>query len=117
MVSGDLAAGAVATSQDPRGLAARYKRVCDYEIGAELRDSVLLQRYLFADRGRIARIIMGAGREAALTRTVLDWLIGRVPYRRARRAVVGRAPLVAARLAWTGRRQTDRFGAAGATRI
>ena len=30
------------------------------EIGAELRDSVLIQRYLFGDRRRIARVIEGA---------------------------------------------------------
>lgn len=101
MVSGELAAAAVAEAPaGARGLASRYRRACNHEIGAELRDSVLLQRYLFADRRRIARIILGAGREAAITRTILDWLVGRVPYRHARRAVVGRAPLVAARLAW-----------------
>jgi flavin-dependent dehydrogenase len=101
MVSGELAAGSVVDARaNPRGLASRYRRACDHEIGTELRDSVLLQRYLFADRRRIARIIMGAGREAATTRTIIDWLVGRVPYRHARRAVVGRAPLVAARLAW-----------------
>lgn len=101
MVSGELAASAVVEAPgDIAGLADRYRRACDHEIGAELRDSVLLQRYLFADRRRITRIIMGAGREAATTRVVLDWLVGRVPYRHARRAVVRRAPLVAARLAW-----------------
>ena len=36
-------------------LAGRYRRACDHEIGAELRDSVLIQRYLFADRRRIAQ--------------------------------------------------------------
>jgi flavin-dependent dehydrogenase len=101
MVSGERAAAAVAAAPgDITGLSERYRRACDHEIGAELRDSVVLQRYLFADRRRISRIIMGAGREAATTRVVLDWLIGRVPYRHARRAVVRRAPLVAARLAW-----------------
>jgi geranylgeranyl reductase family protein len=102
MVSGERAASAVVEApSDVTGLAERYRRACDDEIGAELRDAVLLQRYLFADRRRITRMITGAGREAATTRIVLDWLVGRVPYRRARRAVVGRAPLVAARLAWS----------------
>jgi geranylgeranyl reductase family protein len=101
MVSGARAASAVVEAPgDIAGLAERYRRACDYEIGAELRDSVLLQRYLFADRRRITRIITGARREAATTRAVLDWLVGRVPYRHARRAVARRAPLVAARLAW-----------------
>ena len=75
-------------------------RLCDDEIGTELRDSVLLQRYFFADRRRIARAVAGVVREPALRGLILDWLIGRVPYRRARRAVVARAPILAARLAW-----------------
>jgi geranylgeranyl reductase family protein len=100
MVSGELAASAVAAAGDARGLAARYKRACDREIGAELRDSVLLQRYLFADRRRIARIITGVAHEPVLTRTILDWLVGRVPYASAKRAVMRRAPWFAARLAW-----------------
>jgi len=101
VIGAERAASAVVEAAgDIAGLAERYRRACDHEIGAELRDSVLLQRYLFAGRRRITRIIMGAGREAATTRVVLDWLVGRVPYRHARRAMVRRAPLVAARLAW-----------------
>jgi geranylgeranyl reductase family protein len=101
MVSGELAGRAVAQADGaPRGLVSRFRRACDREVGAELRDSVLLQRYLFADRRRIARIVAGARDEAVLTRTVLDWLVGRIPYARARRAVVRRAPLLAVRLVW-----------------
>ena len=74
--------------------------LCNDEIGMELRDSVLLQRYLFADRRRITRIITGAARERRTTRLILDWLTGRVPYRAARHGVMARAPLLAARLAW-----------------
>ena len=66
MVSGDLA-----RERDRRdgrrrrstAAVSRYRRACDREIGAELRDSVLIQRYLFADRRRIARVIAGASRE------------------------------------------------------
>lgn len=115
MVSGELAGQAVATAAEVRDLASRYKRACDGEIGAELRDSVLLQRYLFADRRRIARIITGAPHEPVLTRTILDWLAGRVPYARAKRAVLRRAPLFAARLAWNAivTRRLARSGATG----
>jgi len=102
MVTGELAGTAVVKADGDAGnLAVRYIRACAREIGAELRDSVLLQRYLFADRRRIARIINGAAYEPALTRTILDWLVGRVPYARARRAVVRKAPMVAVRLAWS----------------
>ncbi len=100
MVSGELAARAVVDTARTRDLARRYRRACNDEIGRELRDSVRVQRYLFADRRRIARIIAGASREAVTTRVILDWLVGRVPYRLARRRVIRRAPLMAARLAW-----------------
>src|SRR5262249_51213851 len=65
MVSGELAAKTVIQSAAPVTLARRYKDAINYEIGAELRDSVLIQRYLFADRRRIAQIIGGANREPA----------------------------------------------------
>jgi flavin-dependent dehydrogenase len=105
MVSGELAARAVIeTAGDPARMAAAYRRASDYEIGAELRDSVAIQRFLFADRGRIARVIGGAGREAALTRLILDFACGAGSYRALRRRILTRSPLVAGRLIW------DRLG-------
>jgi geranylgeranyl reductase family protein len=99
MVSGELAARAVlGSARDLTAAAARYRRACDYEIGGELRDSVLIQRFLFADRRRIARMIAGAGREPALTRLVLDLAIGRRSYRDVRRRILARAPMLAGRL-------------------
>jgi geranylgeranyl reductase family protein len=101
MVSGDLAARAILeTGGRTARLASRYRRACDYEIGAELRDSVLVQRYLFADRRRIARIISGAHREAIITRLILDFAKGRVPYRTLRRRILAGSPWLAGRLAW-----------------
>ena len=70
MVSGDLAAdGDPATRRRERcaGLTARYAAACDAEMGQELRESVLIQRSLFADRRRIARVIKGAASEPVLT--------------------------------------------------
>src|SRR5204863_9551515 len=55
MVSGDLAARAIIeTPRAPAGdrLARQYRRACHAEIGQELRDSVLVQRYLFGSRPR-----------------------------------------------------------------
>jgi geranylgeranyl reductase family protein len=101
MVSGDLAARSVLEA--PRAvhtLARRYSRACDREIGAELRDSVMIQRYLFADRRRIARVIEGAQRAPAMTRLILDFAVGRIGYHRLRRRLLARAPLVAGRLLW-----------------
>ena len=100
MVSGELAAKAVMASGDVGGLAARYRRACNDEIGVELRDSVLIQRYLFADRRRIAAVINGATREAATTRAILDFAIGRTSYRALRRRLLTRSPLLAGRFLW-----------------
>jgi len=99
MVTGDLAARAIAAGQ-PASLAARYRRACRDEIGAELRDSVLIQRYLFADRRRIAQVIEGAGANPALTRLVLDFASGRLGYAALRRRMLARSPVLAARLLW-----------------
>jgi flavin-dependent dehydrogenase len=102
MVSGELAAQAMLETKPGReaSLAARYQRACAREIGAELRDSVLIQRYLFGDRRRIARIIGSAAREARTTRLILDFAIGRVSYRSLRWRILRRAPQLAGRLVW-----------------
>jgi flavin-dependent dehydrogenase len=101
MVSGDLAARSVLEApRAVRTLARRYTRACDREIGAELSDSVMIQRYLFADRRRIARVIEGAQREPAMTRLILDFAMGRIGYHRLRRRLLARAPLLAGRLLW-----------------
>jgi geranylgeranyl reductase family protein len=100
MVSGDLAGRTIAGSRDTTTLARRYTRACNEEIGAELRDSVLIQRYLFADRRRLARIIGGAHRGVAVTRLIFDFVIGRRSYRDVRRRLLARSPLVAGRVIW-----------------
>jgi flavin-dependent dehydrogenase len=99
MVSGEHAADAL-LADDPRPVADRYRRMVDDEIGAELRDSVLLQRYLFRDRGRIAAVIDGAGRDRSMTRLILDFAMGRMSYRTLRRRMLMRSPILAARLLW-----------------
>jgi len=107
MVSGDLAARTI-TSTPARArakLARRYQRAVQREIGAELRDSVLIQRYLFADRRRIADVINGASQEPELTRLILDFAVGRLSYSALRWRVLGRVPRLAAHLAW-GRLKT-----------
>ena len=101
MVSGDLAARAVLrTAGDPSALAPEYRRACDYEIGAELRDSVAIQHVLFADRRRIARVIDGAQREAAMTRLIVDFAAGGGSYRALRRRLLARSPRLAGHLIW-----------------
>jgi geranylgeranyl reductase family protein len=101
MVSGELAARAIL---DTRGglkrLVRRYRQACDYEIGAELSDSVLIQRYLFTDRRRIAQVISGVDREQSSTKLILDLARGKRTYRDVRRRFLTRMPLLAGRLIW-----------------
>lgn len=118
MVSGDLAGRAVLeASRDIKTAAAAYRRACDYEMGAELRDSVLIQHYLFADRGRITRVIAGAHRERAMIRLGLDLAVGRRSYRDVRRRILARSPLLAGRLVWERMTKKSLSGAVGATTI
>ena len=100
MVSGELAAQAVQTARDVSRLAPRYRRACDYEIGAELRDSVSIQRYLFADRRRIAQLVDGAHRELRLRRLIVEFVTGRRSYRDLRRRVLLRSPVLLGRFLW-----------------
>jgi flavin-dependent dehydrogenase len=102
MVSGELAARTIAASWPSTSgdLAEAYRRAVDREMGAELRDSVLIQRYLFGDRRRIAAAVRAAPRRAVMTSLILDLAIGRKSYRDVRRRILARAPLLATRLLW-----------------
>lgn len=107
MVTGDLAAQAIlAAGGDAASAVRRYRRLCNAEIGAELRDSVLLQRFLFADRRRIARVIRGARAADAMTRSILEFAVGRGSYRSLRRRMLVRAPGLAVRFVWERLRQS-----------
>jgi flavin-dependent dehydrogenase len=100
MVTGELAGRAIARdTRDPAAAVSAYVRACDAEIGTELRDSILIQRYLFADRRRIAQVVRGAGRERTSARLILDLAIGRRSYRDVRRRVLARSPGLLARMA------------------
>jgi geranylgeranyl reductase family protein len=102
MVSGDLAARTIISTpaEAIKKLARRYRRAVRREIGAELRDSVLIQRYLFTDRRRIADVINGASEEPELTRLILDFAVGRLSYGALRWRMLARVPRLAAHLVW-----------------
>lgn len=93
MVSGDLAARAI-LERRPAG----FERAWRAEIGTELRDSVLVQRYLFADARRIDRMVSGARANPRAAAEIVDYAMGRISYRRVRARFVMRTPLLAARL-------------------
>lgn len=101
MVSGDLAAKALADGRaDVRGVAPIYRRACDHEIGTELRDSVLIQRYLFNEPQRIARAIRAAGRGGPITNLVCNLIVGERSYNDVRRRILAHSPALALRTAW-----------------
>ena len=76
MVTGDLAAGAIlrralgrgAWRGDPAQARRAYVRAWRREIGAELRDSVLIQKYLFHSPPRMDRVVRAAQRRPVFSR-------------------------------------------------
>lgn len=105
MVSGDLAGRAIAAAvaeDDPRegrDVAHRYDSSWRREIGPELRDSVLIQKYLFTDSRRIEGVIGGAEAFPEVAQMIIAYATGSLSYRQARRRLLGRFPHVALKLA------------------
>jgi geranylgeranyl reductase family protein len=91
MVSGELAGRAVAES-GRSAAGPRYHRLWRREIGAELRDAVFVQRYLFSDHDRVARIVRGAAHLPGFIDMILDHVAGRVSYGALRRRLLVRFP-------------------------
>lgn len=93
MVTGELAArAALGSARSPEPVATRYVRSWKREIGAELRDSVLLQRYVLGEARRVDLAVKGAERHPRLARAVVQYASGRRSYWSARRRVLLRAP-------------------------
>jgi flavin-dependent dehydrogenase len=93
MVSGDAAARAAAT-----GAPEVYRRLWRREMGAELRDAVLVQRYLLTTPGRIDAALAGARRAPELADLLIRYTMGEVSYFAARHRVLLRSPGLAVRL-------------------
>ncbi len=104
MVTGELAARAIlddAGLDDPRRgtTAARaYVKAWRREIGGELRDSVLVQKYLFRDSARIDGVVAGAGKHRAVGDAIIAYAMGELSYREARRFLIRRFPRALFRL-------------------
>jgi geranylgeranyl reductase family protein len=109
MVSGDLAARTIVHALNANGTRrapdlSGYSRAWQAEIGQELRDSVLLQRYMFSHPGRIDAVVAGACSNGTLSTAAVRYLAGRASYRSVRRLVWSRNPGVVMSLAadaWT----------------
>jgi geranylgeranyl reductase family protein len=103
MVTGDLAGRALA------GAGARaFERLWRAEIGAELRDSVLVQRDLLATPSRIDRLVRAAHGAPAVAALIVRYAMGEVSYSTARRRLLFGSPMAALRLAFRHFRGTHR---------
>ena len=105
MVTGDLAAEGVLSARregavQPSLARRRYVRAWKHEIGSELRDSVLVQKYLFNSPARMDRVVRGAQTQPEFSRILVDYASGRLSYRAARRQLLWRFPRLLPRLAW-----------------
>jgi flavin-dependent dehydrogenase len=94
MVSGDLAARTIIQALHSNGSRAAelagYARACEAEVGQELRDSVLLQRYMFSSPDRIDAVVGGASGNGTLSKAAVKYLAGHTSYRSVRRLVLSR---------------------------
>ena len=98
MVTGELAAKAVL-----RGAPVTYERAWRREIGAELADSITVQRYLFGRPGRVDAMVRGAHKAPDLANALVDYAMGKLSYHAVRRRLLLRSPrllvsLLAARI-------------------
>ena len=109
MVTGELAADAILSSRrhgaiSPAGAARAYVRAWRREIGAELRDSVLIQKYLFPHPERMDRVVRGARTRPVFPETLVEYASGRLSYRAARRRMLWHFPRLLPKLAWAAMR-------------
>jgi geranylgeranyl reductase family protein len=116
MVTGDLAANAVLAARrdgvvHPAAARRAYVRAWKQEIGVELRDSVLIQKYLFHHPARMDRVVRGAQTRPEFSRILVDYASGRLSYRAARRQMLWRFPRLLPRLAWIAVRRPPEVAA------
>ena len=95
MVSGDLAAASVAETLARRTPAdVCYRERWNAEIGAELAESVVLQRLLFEDARKIDALVDASAKRKSLVDVVTRWARGLETYTALRRQIALRNPLV-----------------------
>jgi geranylgeranyl reductase family protein len=123
MVTGDLAAGAILSSRSELGRRSlgeggpartrrAYVRAWRREIGPELRDSVLIQKYLFHSPPRMDRVVRAAQHRPVFSETLVDFASGRLSYTAARRRVLWQFPRLLPRLTWLALRRRPASGPA-----
>jgi flavin-dependent dehydrogenase len=95
MVTGDLAAKAILGGPSPR----LYERLWRREIGAEMRDSRFLSRYVFSDLARVGRLVRGVRAHPPVAGLLMDYATGADTYKGVRRRFSLKFPGIAAKLA------------------
>jgi geranylgeranyl reductase family protein len=95
MVTGDLAARAILEGPSPR----LYERLWRGEIGAEMRDSRFLSRYVFADLARVSRLVSGVRAHPPAAGLLADYATGADTYEGVRRRFLLKFPIIGAKLA------------------
>ena len=95
MITGDLAARAILEGPSPR----LYERLWRREIGAEMRDSRFLSRYVFADLSRVGRLVRGVRAYPSLAGLLADYATGAASYEEVRRKFILKFPRIGATLA------------------
>lgn len=95
MVSGDLAARTIVQALHSNGKhraadLSRYATACRTEVGRELRDSVLLQRYMFSSPARIDAAVAGAAGSGTVSNAAVQYLAGHASYGRVRELALSR---------------------------
>ncbi len=134
MVTGDLAAEAIlsagrlrqgsrlrrgfggqagAREFEPARARRAYVRAWRREIGAELRDSVFIQKYLFHHPARMDGVVRVARTRPVFSETLVDYASGRLTYQAARRRLLWHFPRLLPRLAWIALRGRPAPGGAG----
>jgi hypothetical protein len=84
--------------RDDHPAVARYVALWKHEIGAELRDAVLIRKYLFRDPRRVDGVVRGARAYPLVADMIVAYATGTVSYRAARRRLLAQFPRVAWKL-------------------
>jgi flavin-dependent dehydrogenase len=105
MISGELAGRAIVTERADAAAPGRvYERLWRRELGAELSDAVIVQKYLFAGHERVNRAVRAGRSLPWLQSMIVGFTRGELSYPAMRRKLLMKFPMSIMRLA------TERLG-------
>jgi len=101
MISGELAGRAIAESgRSLERSGPLYERIWKKELGAELRDSVMIQKYLFGSHARVNRLVKSGNTRPWFKQAMVDFVSGRRSYAAIKRQAMLRLPGSAIKSIW-----------------